>query len=387
MKSFLTKIYTYTFFDNFILIFPLYAVMFQDSGITPFHISVLLGVWSVTAFLLEVPSGVWADKYSRKNILMIGQVFQALAYTIWIFFPTFIGFLIGFILWGINSALSSGTFQALLYDELKATGRQKDYTKILGTTKTLAFIAILSASALASLAILLGYTFVLAISVLSICISTGALLVLPRVPAQESTHEKEYFSLMKEGFTVAFKNIHVRKLIIFIIIVMSLSGGLEEFWGLFADNAGLPKYGLGIYLGIFSGIQAIASFIAYKFEKHSETFFHGLFTLNGIVLFGAAYFFNIPALALLMLFGFIFVGVQTVLEGKLQHIIPSETRATVSSVTTFFAELGNILIYLVVGLITQLSSYQVSFMTFGVLISLIGLWYLLSHKKKKIVSV
>ena len=95
--------------------------MFAEFSMQPWQIASLLIVWSATAFTLEVPSGVLADKYSRRNILFIGQCIRSLGYLCWLFLPNYIGFLIGFILWGIESALSSGTFQSLLYDELKQT--------------------------------------------------------------------------------------------------------------------------------------------------------------------------------------------------------------------------------------------------------------------------
>ena len=102
MKKLLSIIYAYKFFDDFVLIYPLYAIMFADSGMTPWQIGVLLAAWSASSFIFEIPSGAWADRYSRKHILFIGQVIRALGYLSWLFFPNFLGFLIGFILWGIK---------------------------------------------------------------------------------------------------------------------------------------------------------------------------------------------------------------------------------------------------------------------------------------------
>ena len=62
MNAFLAKIYAYKFFDDLVFIYPLYAVMFSDFGLTAFQIVVILTVWSIAAFVLEVPSGVFSDK-------------------------------------------------------------------------------------------------------------------------------------------------------------------------------------------------------------------------------------------------------------------------------------------------------------------------------------
>ena len=90
--------------------------MFGDFGQTPLQIGILLGTWSSTALLLEIPSGVLADKYNRRTILFLAQVIRGIGYLVWMLYPTFLGFLIGFILWGTKSAFTSGTFQALVFD-------------------------------------------------------------------------------------------------------------------------------------------------------------------------------------------------------------------------------------------------------------------------------
>ena len=69
MTGFIGKIYAFKFFDSFILIFPLYTVMFVDAGLKPVEITVCLTAWSVTNFVLQVPSGVIADRWSRRQIL------------------------------------------------------------------------------------------------------------------------------------------------------------------------------------------------------------------------------------------------------------------------------------------------------------------------------
>lgn len=123
MRSFITKIYLYSFFADLIFIYPVYSVMFVDKGLSPLQISILLMVWAGTSFVLEVPSGVIADKYSRKNILVFSQLVRIIGYMFWVLMPNFLGFLVGFILWGIKSAFTSGTLESFIFDELKACNR------------------------------------------------------------------------------------------------------------------------------------------------------------------------------------------------------------------------------------------------------------------------
>ncbi|MEV0334769.1 MFS transporter [Nocardia sp. NPDC050717] len=116
-------------------IYALYGVLFADHGLNTAQISLLLALWSVTAFVLEVPSGAWADTVSRRALLILSCLLQVACFVVWMLAPSFAGFGIGFVLWGIAGALASGTFEALIYDDLVARGEPSAYARIMGWTR------------------------------------------------------------------------------------------------------------------------------------------------------------------------------------------------------------------------------------------------------------
>lgn len=352
--------------------------MFADRGLNALQISILLMVWAGTSFLLEVPSGVLSDKYSRKNILFLAEVARIVGYVFWLLMPNFLGFLIGFILWGVKSAFTSGTFEALVYDELKLHREEGKYIKILGIVQSLHYAAYIFAGIGATLAISFGYSFVLIISILSLVVSSVAILLLPKTTATKSTGEKKYFKLLKEGLQFSIKAPTVLSIIIFIALAQALFGALDEYWPIFADQSGLTKQGLGIFFVLYGAVQAVASLLAFKFEKMSIKFFEFLFLLNGLLLTVAAYVYQVPVLILLFVFSFLFKLIDTVINSRLQHQIDNQNvRATTTSVKGFFVELVVIGFYAMFGLIAKNYSYRIGFISIGVLISLIGLAYLL----------
>ncbi len=107
-----------------------------------------------TAILLEVPSGVLADRYSRRFLLFVSQWFAVAGFACWALFPGFWGFLLGFVLWGIKSALPSGTFE-LVYDELKRFGREAEFVKVNGRSLAFSTTGVIISSFAASA--LVGY--------------------------------------------------------------------------------------------------------------------------------------------------------------------------------------------------------------------------------------
>lgn len=378
MTSFLAKIYAFKFFDDLVLIYPFYTLMFSDFGMSAAQIGILLGVWSLTAFVLEVPSGVAADKYSRKHILFVAEIIRALGYTVWIFFPTFWGFLIGFILWGTKSAFTSGTYEAMVYDFLKDHGREQEYAKVVGRGKTVSYIAILTASGGAALAIPLGYPFVLAMSVAAIILAGVSVLLIPPAKKQESTHEREYFSILKSGLSYIFREGAVLRLILFISIIHALGGAIDEYFPIFGNLSAVSKSGIAIFIGAMSAMQAFTSFFAYKFEKLPVQFFHASLIVSGLLFFWAAIVLNISGLVALVIFAGFYSISSIVIESKVQHLIPSETRATVSSVQGFFVEIGVLAVYTGFGLLAQAYGYAQAFRDFGLVIVAVGILYLLA---------
>lgn len=166
---------------DLIPLYALYALLFADHGLDTGQISLLLALWSATAFVLEVPSGAWADTVSRRLLLVLSGVLLTGAFALWTVWPSYAGFAAGFMLWGVSGALSSGTFEALLYDELAASGAATEYPRILGytraATETAGFVAILAA---APLYLLGGYELV---GWASVACAVGHTLIATTLPA------------------------------------------------------------------------------------------------------------------------------------------------------------------------------------------------------------
>ncbi|MEU1961795.1 MFS transporter [Nocardia sp. NPDC019304] len=181
-------------------LYALYALLFADHGMSTGQISSLLAIWSATSFLLEVPSGAWADTVSRRGLLVLSGVLLTAGFALWTVAPSFAGFAAGFVLWGTSGALASGTFEALLYDDLAARAASSAYSRILGYTRagaeTAVVIAILAATPLYLYG---GYVLVGWFSVAIAAVHTLVALSLPTAPkavcaADVDALEEEDFS-------------------------------------------------------------------------------------------------------------------------------------------------------------------------------------------------
>lgn len=161
------------------LLYPVYALLFADAGLSVGQISSLFVLWSLTGVLLEVPSGALADAVSRRLLLWTGPLLGAAGFALWVLFPSYWAFAAGFVLWGARGALGSGALEALVYEELDRAGAAHRYAGVMGRAHAVGQGAVMAATGLAGPVFAAGgYPAVGAASVLAclLCAATAACL-------------------------------------------------------------------------------------------------------------------------------------------------------------------------------------------------------------------
>lgn len=108
----------------------LYYYLINIKGFSVTQTTVLLGLQELMLIFLEIPTGVVADKISRKFSVGVGIAITSLPLALLPFVDSYLGALIIFSTRAIGKALVSGADSSLLYDTLKDLERVKEYKKI-----------------------------------------------------------------------------------------------------------------------------------------------------------------------------------------------------------------------------------------------------------------
>ncbi|SCG48010.1 Major Facilitator Superfamily protein [Micromonospora echinaurantiaca] len=167
-------LYGYAFLSELVLLYPVYALLFSDTGLSVWQISSLFVIWSASSILLEVPSGAWADAVSRRLLLCLAPLVSAAAFALWVIVPSYPAFAVGFVLWGAGGALASGALEALVFTELDRLGAAGRYARTIGRARTAETLAVLASIVLAAPVLAAGgYPAVGAASVLA-CLLAAA---------------------------------------------------------------------------------------------------------------------------------------------------------------------------------------------------------------------
>ena len=125
------RLYLLAFVDEFVPFAVLFTLWFADNGITVAQLSLVFVVWAAAALVLEVPSGMVADRVDRRRLLAAAFLLRAIGIAVWLVFPTLTGLLVGAVLWAIHEAAASGAWEALIHDELEAIDAERDYAVVM----------------------------------------------------------------------------------------------------------------------------------------------------------------------------------------------------------------------------------------------------------------
>ncbi|MFF5987882.1 MFS transporter [Prauserella flavalba] len=335
-------------------LYPLYALLFADTGLSDAEISALFAIWSVVGIVVEVPTGALADRFSRKSALVAGGVLQAAGYALWTATPGFAAFAAGFVLWGLGGSLVSGSVEALLYDGLAATGAQEHFTRIYGQVGAFELIAQIPAAVAATVLFPLGgYELVGWASVATCLMAAFVASRIPEPPRTESgeddgedngEEEGSYLATLRTGVMEAVRSPAVRGAVVAVALLTSLDG-IEEYFPLLARDWHVPVDAIPLAVVAIPLAGAAGSALAGRLDR-LRPFSLALVLLAGVALFGLAGLLGVPAgLVLVGLFYAVYRAVLVVANARLQERIDGTARATVTSVAGLGTDLAGLLLY------------------------------------------
>ena len=118
------------FFDAFFILFLI------EKGLSFTQIGLLYAIRETVINVLEVPSGIFADKFGRKKSLAGSFGFYIASFLVFHFSSNFWFFLLAFILFGIGDAFRSGTHKGMIMDYLQMNGWSKQKIDYYGHTRS-----------------------------------------------------------------------------------------------------------------------------------------------------------------------------------------------------------------------------------------------------------
>ncbi|MEV6943614.1 MFS transporter [Streptomyces sp. NPDC051172] len=360
-------LYGYAFLDDFVLLYPVYALLFSDTGLSVWQISSLFALWSITGVVLELPSGAWADAVSRRLLLRLGPLLTAAGFTLWVLTPSYWAFALGFVLWGARGALGSGALEALVYEELERLGEADRYARIMGRARAAGHVAIMAAMALAGPVFAWGgYSAVGAASVLACLASAATATRFPENRAAPKADAEDWSTTLREGLTAVRRDRSLRGALLLVPAVGAVWEALDEYTPLLVRDSGVAETTVPyLLLLIWAGATA-GGLLAGPWERMGTAGLAAVLAVAALAMaVGAAA--RTPGALVLLAFAFGGFQLATVLaDVRLQQRIDDTRRATLTSVAGLGSDLATVAAYGVYAAIETRAAHSTAFALFAV---------------------
>ena len=271
----INKIIIIKFCQRFHLYIHAYALLLLARGLTLVQISLIESIVIGSIFLMEVPTGVLADRVGRKWSIFLSTLLLMSAEFLFIFARDFNWYIVVAFLIGTGFAFASGAVDAMVYDSLpslSAGDRENAMKRAMGRVNSFADLAFVIAPLVGGL--IIGdasvENFIPAIALTVVALLIGSLVCLTlREPASDSSEKKASSAeLLRSGISLLWTNRRLRRLALLVVFTAPLTGSIVTTLGppYLVQNEVSP-YVVGVTLSFGSLLAAFTQRYAYKLEE------------------------------------------------------------------------------------------------------------------------
>ena len=230
----LRALYAASFFQALALWVPIEKLFMTSIGFTAASVGLMAAVYAVIVPVLEVPSGILADRWSRRGVLILAAAAALVSVVIGGLSDSVPLYMVSAAFLGVFFALQSGTFESIVYDTvLEETGDSAAFETTIGRVRVVESTALvagaLAGGVIAQIASLQVTYFLTA----PLLIISAAVLLYFKEPR---LHKAEEEQSLREQVRTTYRTIlaggHIRLVVLLTIVGSLLMQGIFEFGAL-----------------------------------------------------------------------------------------------------------------------------------------------------------
>ncbi len=296
-------------------------------------------VFHIVSLIFEIPSGVLADVFGRKKMLIVSTIMGMLGNFVMIFscnLPT-ICVALGFYALAYN--FGSGSGDALAYDSMKSVDAEKGFEKYESNQLIIYRLFNGISTLFAGFALFIGYKIAYSSDIILGIIQLIVLSSLTEFYGDNSNN-KAVLSRILICFKESFQFLIQKKTVAILMFCNSLVGTVDILLLFFMQakllERGISQSILGFALLFMEMGGIVGSKLIFKLNKLS---YKRVFAISTALVATGFLMEHSPMLSVMTLGGFISAmaddGLQVRTNAKIQDMIPSEQRATLISIESF----------------------------------------------------
>ena len=361
----------FRFFVDFQLWIPIWVIYLNETrGFSITEITFLDVLLMVILVILEVPTGIVADRWGRRVSLSYGAFIHAIAILVFSFAGNMAVIAISYTVVAVAITLFSGADSAFVYDSLKAAGRQDEYQKIWGRVYSISLVAgVVSLVLGAFLAAITNLWFPIVVSAGLMLLAWIVALTFKEPPRDEEPGS--YREAILNAVNVVRSKPPVYTMMLFAGFVMAIAVSFQIFMQPYLRSHDIEIKFIGVLQVPEQLLGIVAALFAYRLV--------GLIGIGRTMLLcpvaifvtaiGLGSFDHIAAFAFYPLAGVIFAMSFPVLSTYFNDRIPSASRATVLSIYQLTFSLFVVLFEPILGWLADTRDFPTAYMVAAIILA------------------
>lgn len=238
---------------------PIEKLFLTEIGFTPISIGVMAAAYSAVVPILEVPSGILADRWSRTGLLMLSIVALFVGTAICGLSHGVATYIAGASLLGVYFALNSGTVESMVYDTvIEENGGSESFERWLGRVRAAESIALV-VSALGG-GLLAAHTTTRFTYFATLPLVAGAIVALLSFREPQLHKASEHVSIRQHvvlALSAITRSRHVAHVALASALITMLASAIYEFGPLWLVAMDAPMTLYGPYSAAVFGMVAV----------------------------------------------------------------------------------------------------------------------------------
>lgn len=240
----------------------------KQVGLNPLQLVLIGTTLEATAFLMEMPTGVVADVYSRRLSVILGFLLLGLGVIVEGSLPLFEALVAAQVIMGVGYTFLSGATSAWIVDEIGQARASAAFLRASQVAQITGFAGIFVSVALASISLQLA---IVTGGLLLVALALALTLFMPedgfnRCPASEGQSWAVFFATFRAGV----KLVRARRILVLIMLVTAIHGafteGFDRLWiAHLVNHFTLPPLGQLheiVWFGMISAVSVPLSLMA-----------------------------------------------------------------------------------------------------------------------------
>jgi MFS family permease len=243
----LLPLYAAVFLQNLALWVPIEKLFMTSIGFDAAGVGLMAAVYAAVVPLFEVPSGILADRWSRRGVLVLASVAAAVSAAVGGLSHNVATYMVSAVFLGLFFAMQSGTVESIVYDTLlEETGDSERFEATIGRLRLVESVALV-ASAIAG-GVIAEFAPLRATYFLTVPLLVGACLVLltlrePRLhKAEEADESASLRDQVRDTYRVVLQPGRLRLVVAATVAGALLMQGMLEFGPLWLVALAVPAF-------------------------------------------------------------------------------------------------------------------------------------------------